>query len=234
MIKKLLPWNKSILFITALLLAVFVGGYAPVTACGTTGANINTRISGKYYSGCEFLAAAYEKSFSTTSGSQSYFADPNQGPACMAFTPKIANPLHISLAPSGRVHECKAGQYSRNSDVQIANPGHVQPGENIAYDILNSKFKAITEAVGLNSKTADAGIINVAYNIRYTPGLSVSGNRQAGGRVSGVGKPGYINTEQCTAELKTHRLTPGKPALQITKFDFTDYRSTCKVPLFCA
>jgi hypothetical protein len=234
MIKKLLPWNKSILIVTAFLLAVFSGGYAPVSAYGTTGANINTRILVKHYSGCESLAAGFEKSFSSASVRQSYFATSNTGAARMAYTPKIANPLPLNPALTATVCEYKAGAFRGTVNFNNTNSGLILAGKNITYDIPDLKFKAISQAVGLNSKTADAGIINVAYNIRYTPGRSVSGNRQAGGRVSVVGKHGLVNTRQDTFPLKIHTRTLGKPAQQIRKFDFTDYRSACRVPLFCA
>ena len=222
------------MFIAATLLAVFIAVYAPVTGYGTAGANANIYVTGKSYSGCETYAARLVSSFSPASSNKLYFAASNAGAARMGYTRRIVNALPLSLALTATVCEFKAGAFRGTFNFKDANAGLLPAGKNITYDIPDSKFKAITQAAGLNGKTADDAKINVAYNIRYTPGRPVSGNRQAGGRVSGVGKQGYLNTGQCTVELKTHTLTPGKLALQITKFDFTDYRSTCKVPLFCA
>ena len=218
----------------ATLLAVIPKGYASVPGYGTAVANRYACVISETYSGCESHAAGFGNSFSSTSITHSYLAAPKTDLARVNSTLKSVNPSFRILASAGSEQEFKAGELSETVILQNANLGHIPPVDAKTSSIRNIPLKAIAKTGFLKNKTADADKLNVVYNIRYTPGLSISGNRQAGGRVRGVGKQRYINTGQCAVELKTHRLKPGKAALQKTKFDFTDYRSTCRVLPFCA
>lgn len=231
MIKKLLPWTNSILFITSIVLAVYCNGYAPVAGFGTAGANINTCVISKYYSGCETHAARFVRSFS--SGSQPYCASCNPDLSQEATTHKIFDLLPGSLACSGTVGEFKAGPFSRNSNPKNTNPIRKLTGKNIAFEIPDPKYRAIPIAGGPNIKTDKTEKINIAY-IRYAPVGSIKGNREAVARVRGVGKYSFSNTGQCTVPLKTHTLTPGKYAWQTKTFDFTVDGGSCQVLSFCA